>query len=415
MGLHLTKGMIIMRNSTMIEKSKWKRGVRHVVKLTIISSLTLILGCATMAKSEKQKPAAAKPTEVRAIWVWGYTVYDEGAEKVVENLVKYKFNKVILLIKGNNGTFSFKSSVAQNTSDKRDTLQEMITACHKRGIEVHAWFMFHGDKRWVDNHPDEAAYKAGDTTQWEAGPVPAKSEKICPLAPGYREYFKGLVSDVLDNYDVDGIHLDGIRYTHINYCFCPRHQKKAKELDIKLEHLRTLVHDSLFVKDMAKGAYVEAYKNGDPDVVKWVDQRDDEITSITNEIKELILKKKPTVKLSAALMPEGGEINDAFALCYYGQNYRRLGRSLDFICPMSYEGSFGKKSDWVVDIAKRAEAETGKPVYAGVQGFTAEGNAKPFTAKGFKATLKAISKNKIPGFVIFRYGSMTDGMLKALE
>ncbi|MFB3896446.1 MAG: glycoside hydrolase family 10 protein [bacterium] len=367
-----------------------------------------------MAKSIKQS-AAAKPTEVRAIWVWGYTVHEEGAEKVVENLVKYKFNTVILLIKGGAGEFSFKSSVAQNTSNKRDILQEMITACHKRGIAVHAWFMFHGDKRWVDSHPDEAAYKAGDTAKWAAGPVPAASEKVCPLAPGYREYFKQLVGDVLDNYAVDGIHLDGIRYTHINYCFCPRHQQKAKELGINLDHLRTLVHDSLFVKDMAKGAYVEAYKNGDPDVVRWVDQRDDEITSMTNEIKELILKKKPTVKLSAALMPEGGEAYDGFALCYYGQNYRRLGRSLDFICPMSYEGSFGKKSDWVVDIAKRAEAETGKPVYAGIQGFTAEGNAKPFTAAGFKATLQAIRKNQIPGFVIFRYGSMTDGMLKALK
>jgi uncharacterized lipoprotein YddW (UPF0748 family) len=393
----------------------WRLQFQSIIRIIIIGSLTLILGCVTMSKSVKQKSAVVKPAEVRAIWVWGYTVNEEGAEKVVENLVQYKFNKVILLIKGGAGEFSFKSSVAQNTSNKRDTLQEMITACHKQGIEVHAWFMFHGDQRWVNSHPDEGAYKAGDTTNWEAGPVPAKSEKVCSLAPGYREYFKQLVSDVIDNYEVDGIHLDGIRYTHINYCFCPRHQQKAKELGINLDHIRSLVHQSLFVKDMAKGAYVEAYKNGDPDVVKWVDQRDDEITSMTNEIKELMLKKKPSVKLSAALMPEGGEANDEFALCYYGQNYRRLGRSLDFICPMSYEGSFGKKSDWVVDIAQRTEAETGKPVYAGIQGFTAEDNHKPFTGADFKATLKAIRENKLKGFTIFRYGSMTSEMLNALK
>jgi uncharacterized lipoprotein YddW (UPF0748 family) len=176
-----------------------------------------------------------------------------------------------------------------------------------------------------------------------------------------------------------------------------------------------MVHQTLYVENSIRGAYIDKFKSGDPDIVKWVKQRQDEITSMTQEVKELIQKKKPNVKLSAALMPEGGEADDAFALCHYGQNYRELGKYLDFICPMSYEGSFGKKSDWVVDIAKRTEAETGKPVYAGIQGFTAEGNAKPFTGADFAATLKAVHDNNLKGFTIFRYGSMTDEMLNALK
>jgi uncharacterized lipoprotein YddW (UPF0748 family) len=404
-----------MLGSTFSLRPKWSKQFVNVIEFAVISGLTLMIGCTTMSKTVKQKSVIAKPAEVQAIWVWGSSVSDEGAENVAERLAQYKFNKVILLIKGNNGGFYFKSSVSQNTSQRRDTLQEMITACHKRGIEVHAWFMYHGDKRWVDSHPDEAIYKAGDTTNWAAGPVPAGGDKVCPLAPGYHEYFKKLVSDVLDNYDVDGIHLDGIRYTHIVYCFCPRHQQRAKELGINVDHVRDLVYKSIYTKDMPRAAYVEAFKAGDPDVVKWVNQREDEITGMTRDIKELILKKKPKVKLSAALMPEGGEADDAFARCYYSQNYKQLGNYLDFICPMSYEGSFGKKSDWVVDIAKRTEVKTGKPVYAGIQGFGAEEGKNPFTAADFTTTLKAIRDNNVKGFTIFRYGSMSDQMWKALE
>ena len=74
--------------------------------------------------------------------------------------------------------------------------------------------------------------------------------------------------------------------------------------------------------------------------MKWVQQQQDEITSMVREVREAIQKRKPKVQLSAALMPEGGEKDDAFALCNYAQNYREIGKYLDFICPMSYEGSF---------------------------------------------------------------------------
>ncbi|MCX7918341.1 MAG: family 10 glycosylhydrolase [bacterium] len=365
--------------------------------------------------ASKNESLAQHRTRTRAIWVWETTVAHEGVENVVNRLAQYKFNKIIVLVKGNSGEVAFKTSSSHTTVGKQDILQELTSACHKKDIEIHAWFMFHGDKRWVDNHPGEAIYKAGDTANWAAGPVPAKNEKVCPLAPGYRNYFKSLISDLLDNYAVDGIHLDGIRYTHIMYCFCPRHQQKAKELGINLDHIRKIVYKSIAEKNIQRGTFVEAYTNGDPDIVKWVKFRQDEITSMTQEIKEIIHKKKPNVNLSAALMPEGGEADDAFALCYYGQNYWQLGTYLDFICPMSYEGSFGKKSDWVIDIAKRTALRTGKPVYPGIQGFTAEGTNKPFTATDFATTLQAIYQHNLNGFTIFRYGSMTDEMWIALD
>jgi uncharacterized lipoprotein YddW (UPF0748 family) len=407
--------------------------IRKIVGGIVIGGLIWSIGCSTVGKSVKHEPlvmkeavamkpmvtepislapAVKKPTEVRAIWLHDRYIDEEGIDKLVDRLAEYRINKVILLVKGLGGSVSFKSATAHHLNPEKDTLRDFITACHQRGIEVHAWLMYHGDTQWVTNHPEEGMYRAGDSTNWDAGPVPINKEKVCPLSPGYHEYFLGLVGDLVDNYDIDGIHLDGIRYGHMLYCFCPRHQQKAKELGINLEHIRSLAYKMLYVQKSTRGAYIDAYKKGDPDVVKWVQQRQDEITSMTKEVKELIQKKKPNIKLSAALMPEGGEADDTFALCHYGQNYRELGRYLDFICPMSYQGGFGKKSDWVVDIAKRTKAETGKPVYAGIQGF---GLTKKYTVADFADTLKAIHKNQLDGFTIFRYGSMNDEMLKALK
>ncbi|MFB3895471.1 MAG: glycoside hydrolase family 10 protein [bacterium] len=411
----------------------WKHLVRNLVGITIIGSMIWSIGCSTLGKSVKHEQPAGKQTaamkivvhesktstlpmdsskEVRAIWLHGRYIDEEGVDKVVDRLTEYRINTVILLVKGIGGSVDFQSATARVLKPEKDTLRDFITACHKRRMEVHAWLMYHGDTQWVTNHPEEGMYKAGDSTNWNAGPVPVNKEKVCPLAPGYHEYFLGLIGDLIDNYDIDGIHLDGIRYGHMLYCFCPRHQQKAKELGIDLDHIRALAYKMLYVQKSTKGAYINAYKKGDKDVVKWVQQRQDEITSVTKEVKELIQKKKPNLKLSAALMPEGGEADDTFALCHYGQNYRELGKYLDFICPMSYQGGFGKKTDWVVAIAKRVEAETGKPVYVGVQGF---GLTKTFTVAEFTETLKAVKKDRLHGFTIFRYGTLNAEMEKAVK
>ncbi|MCX7918342.1 MAG: family 10 glycosylhydrolase [bacterium] len=375
------------------------------------------------SKTQKIEPNHTKQSSslvnetglVRSVWLWGSTVREEGADNIAEKLQRYKFTKVILLVKGGSGQVNFKSKIAPQTDREQDILQEMIDACHKRGIEVHAWFVFHRDSNWAEKHHDQVAYHVGDTTAWEKGPYAMTDGKICPLATEYREYNKRLIKEVLDNYQVDGIHLDYIRYPHIVYCFCPRHQEMAKKLGINLASIRNVIYQTLYERDSTKQArgnlYVEVYKYSN-DVAKWVDQRQNEITSLVQAIRDIINTKKPQVKLSAALMPEGGELDDAFALCYYAQNYRHLGKYLDFICPMTYHGSFGKSPEWVVDIATNAERKTGKPVYAGVQAFSED---KPFSIEQFEAVINKIQASNLKGFTIFRYGSMTDEMWKVLE
>lgn len=396
-----------------ISKQSLKEVIRLIFGLVLFVGLLFNYG---ISASVKPKITKSKPKEIRAIWVWSSFVRNEGADKIVAKLAKYKINTVFLLVKGMSGDVGFKSKIGPPLKDNRDLLQEMIIACHKRGIEVHAWFMVHGDIKWGKAHPEDVVYHAGNSTAWNDGPysktIDTTKQLICPLVPEYQEYIKNLIGEIVDNYKVDGIHLDAIRYAHVVYCFCPRHQQHAKELGIDFERVRSIMYQSLYSKNTDQNLYVEAYKKGDPDIVKWANMRQDEITTFTKEIRELIDQKNPKTKLSAAFVPEGGEQDDSYALCYFAQNYRDIGEYLDFICPMTYHKEFRKPIQWVVDIAQHTGEETGKPVYAGIQAFTEK---KSVDEKELAATLKAIRENKIPGFVLFRYGSLTDKMWNTVK
>jgi uncharacterized lipoprotein YddW (UPF0748 family) len=88
-----------------------------------------------------------------------------------------------------------------------DPLQFAIDECHKRGMELHAWVVSIpvgkwneiGCKQLRERHP-RMVMKVGD----EGYMNPESSETATYLA--------GICREIVDNYDVDGIHLDYIRY-----------------------------------------------------------------------------------------------------------------------------------------------------------------------------------------------------------
>lgn len=93
---------------------------------------------------------------------------------------------------------------------KYDPLRFAIEECHKRGLELHAWIVCIpiGNKRQVDLHKQHSVVK--------------RQPKLCrlfngtwyldPGNPGTADYLSRIAREITANYDVDGIHLDYIRY-----------------------------------------------------------------------------------------------------------------------------------------------------------------------------------------------------------
>jgi uncharacterized lipoprotein YddW (UPF0748 family) len=369
---------------------------------------------------------APETEEVRGIWMWSNSVREEGAEKIAKQLAEHRINKVFLLVKGYSGDVCYPSRIAPASNGGADTLGELLAACHKRNIQVHAWFVFNADTVWGKKHPEDAMYHAGDPAHWSQGPYSKKDDPkkipICPLSKGYRAYFKSLVQEVLDRYDIDGIHLDYIRYGHMCYCFCPRHQAAAATNHVNLATVRQAIYDSLYGPKKKSDYYFDQFRAGNPDIKGWVTMREAEIDQAVKETREMVKKKKPSLALSAAFMPEGGENDDTYALCHYGQNYSTAGAELDYILPMTY----AKGSKWVAQIALNAEKKSHRPVYSGVwacdqaPGAAADDEAKTPAqadsklARKLREDVQTVRKQGIKGFVLFRYGSMTDQMWEQL-
>ena len=92
-----------------------------------------------------------------------------------------------------------------------DPLQWMITECHKRGMELHAWI-----------NPYRAKTKT--TKQLAANHIAVRNPMSCfsyddlfilnPGLPENRDYICQVVKDIVSRYDVDGIHMDDYFYPY---------------------------------------------------------------------------------------------------------------------------------------------------------------------------------------------------------
>lgn len=91
-----------------------------------------------------------------------------------------------------------------------DPLAFAIAECHKRGMECHAWMVTIplGNRKHV-----AALGKESVTKKKRAICVPYKREYFLnPGHPQTKEYLMSLVREVVERYDVDGIHFDYLRY-----------------------------------------------------------------------------------------------------------------------------------------------------------------------------------------------------------
>jgi uncharacterized lipoprotein YddW (UPF0748 family) len=181
-----------------------------------------------------------------------------------------------------------------------DPLQVWVEEAHARGIELHAWVenfyvgndVLGGPGPILSVHPEWAAVEREDVG--ESGPQPAAEESgyyfLDPAIPGARQYLIELYTEMLGRYEIDGLHLDYIRYP----------------VSLPVEH-------SFSYSDYSRQAFEEEYgvdpytitPEQDPDLWgQWVAWRQNNVTSFVGQVREAIDTTRPAVALSAAVFPD---------------------------------------------------------------------------------------------------------------
>lgn len=93
-----------------------------------------------------------------------------------------------------------------------DPLDFAITEAHKRGMELHAWFNPY--RATMDNRYSLLSPNHITNTKPEWFMIYGGQKVFNPGLPDVREYIVKVILDVVDNYDIDGVHMDDYFYPY---------------------------------------------------------------------------------------------------------------------------------------------------------------------------------------------------------
>jgi uncharacterized lipoprotein YddW (UPF0748 family) len=252
----------------------------------LLTPLLLTLGC-----------QSAQPLRdpVRAIWVTrGDYKTAEDVSRVIQNCEQAGFNTILFQVRGN-GTAFYDSPYepwAEQFDFKDpgyDPLALAVEEAHRRGVDLHAWVNVMPAWRGEDppSDPDQLYNAMPDWFWYDQNGNRQKLSSfyvsLNPCRPEVREYLVEVFSDIAKRYDVDGLHLDYIRFPNE-----PPATPRKSGLDYPRD-ARTL---ALFKADTGQ--------TPDSDPEAWTTWRREQVTQLVREIRQGLNQTRSSVALTAA-------------------------------------------------------------------------------------------------------------------
>ncbi|MGC8998553.1 MAG: glycoside hydrolase family 10 protein [Candidatus Bathyarchaeia archaeon] len=318
--------------------------------------------------------------EGRGIWVWGFKLQSDPAigplqiRNAFRNFSEIGLNFILFLVKSDSGWLFYNSSIGPVDSRYGwDPLKVAVEEAHNFGLELHAWFCVFRDIRLANVTRPDLAMISIDGERSE--------EWVCPRNEEVRMYVKSLIAEVVSKYNVDGVHVDYIRYPNRTYCYCDRCRQNWI-----IEH-------------------PEIPCPPDPNNPEWIRVRQNVITSFIEETRMMIKGMKPNIKLSAAVYPIPDDaINNRM------QNYPEWAEKgiIDFITPMTYTDKPSLFGDWLKQILRAVKGKTLVYPGIGLYKFYELSNATEILIEQINKT-RCLNLTvdcltlKTDGYVLFRY------------
>ena len=255
-------------------------------------------------------------TEGRGLWNHsGLGAYPGDWERSIKELAAAGINMILPNIAWA-GVAHYNSKVLPQSNKFKqygDQIAQCVEAAHKHNMEVHVWKI-----TWnLEGAPKEFAEKMQKEGRTQ---VSDKGETINWLCPSHPENVKlelNTIIEIVQNYDVDGIHLDYIRYPGSRACFC---QECKKRFTLATRQVIKVFPASVLPKS---GEHGQAY----------IDWRAQQITRLVRLIHKRAKAIKPDIKISTAVF--GGYPSCVTSI---GQDWIAWAKAgyVDFVCPMNY-------------------------------------------------------------------------------
>ncbi len=272
-----------------------------------------------------------QPNEFRAVWDHrGTGFYPGGWDQTARELSDAGFNAVFANML-NGSTAHYRSRVLRPSATFRnhgDQLTPFIRAARKHGLEAHVWKVC-----WGTEGLSEAEIQ--QLTREERLQVSARGETLPwlnPAHPANRQQAIASLVEIARNYEIDGLHLDYIRYPDAQACFSA-YTRRAFE-NSRGRPVRNWPADAL------PGGPVSGEYN------RW---RQQQITTFVAEAGAAVRKARPGITWSAAVY---GKYPDcAHSVAQDWLLWLREG-IIDMVCPMNYTGDLHEFRGWTEEQMK---------------------------------------------------------------
>ena len=258
-----------------------------------------------------------------------------------------------------------------------DPLRFAVDECHKRGMELHAWVVAFPickvavakrlGRKALPNLRPELCKRAGD--QW----------MMNPGVPETATYLASICKEIAENYDVDGIHLDYIRYPE----------------------------ESIPWND---NATFRKYGKKEQSLAEW---RTENVTRCVRAIHDAVKGVRPWIKMSCSPV---GKHSDLPRQSSYGWNAREAVNQdaqawlreglMDMLCPMMYfDGKhfYPFALDW-------KEGSAGRPVVPGLGIYFLSPKEKDWDLDVVRRQIYFLRQAELGGEAYFRSKFLTDNV-----
>lgn len=375
-----------------------------------------VLAAATAA------PAAAPEArkEVRALWVVRTSLTSpEAVERVVSDAKAAGINTLVVQVRGRGdayyrGRWEPRAAALREQPESFDPLGEVLRRSRPAGISVHAWLNTHlvANLQELPTQPDHLYLAHPD---WLAVPrrVAAELYPVDPAEPRFRqriveaskadlseleglytspahpavkEHLYNVFIDVVERYDVDGVHFDYVRFPNPDFDFSR----------VALDRFRAAVEAGLSAEErrllsgLAQSRpllYVDLYPQA------WDRFRREQITDLVERIYTGVKARRPAMQVTAAVFADDQDAFNRRFQDWKGWLERGI---LDAVCPMAYTPD---TETWKRQIAVAHGFSFGREVWAGIGAY----RQPPESALEKIALGRKIG---VDGVILFSYGDV---------
>ncbi len=360
----------LRRGADLLARAARKRNLESEKTQKLVS-----LGREALANAYLKTRRPREP-EFRGIWCHQGTGPGMGWTKAIDAVADGGLNALLPNLLWS-GIAYYPSRIvpeAPEVRDKGDQLREILTAAKRRGVAVHVWKVC-WQFGWAADPGVAVPFRFADRMMVDRNGK--QGEWLCPSNEENRRYELDAIRELVRNYEIDGFHLDYIRYPGDEFCFCRACRRN-------FEKETGEVFGNWPAPVLGRGEYSARYR----------DWRRDVITSFVAEVRDEIRMIRKDVKLSAAVFPHPEDARESVL-----QDWTRWVREglVDFVCPMNYT-----ESVWEMRGRLKAglEAVNGRvPLYAGL--YATFSPAQRQEPDMLAAQIEAAREMGASGFVLF--------------